>query len=114
MSRATGFFSKFINAGDVQNTGVEVSLYFRPVHTRDFDWRVDLNWARNRNKVLDLGGIQNLLLASFQGGVSINAAVGEPYGTIKGRDFQKAFLSMWFGAKPVMPTLKAALLGKST
>ncbi len=88
VSRATGFSSKFINAGDVQNTGVEVSLYFRPVHTRDFDWRVDLNWARNRNKVLDLGGIQNLQLASFQGGVSINAAVGEPYGTIKGSDYQ--------------------------
>jgi len=88
VSRATGFSSKFINAGDVENTGVEVSLYFRPVHTRDFDWRVDLNWARNRNKVVDLGGIQNLQLASFQGGISINAAVGEPYGTIKGNDYQ--------------------------
>ena len=88
VSRATGFSSKFINAGDVQNTGVELSLYFRPVHTRDFDWRIDLNWARNRNEVLDLGGIQNLQLASFQGGVSINAAVGEPYGTIKGNTFQ--------------------------
>ncbi len=39
---------------------------------------------------------------------------GQVKATIKGRDFQKAFLSMWFGAKPVMPTLKAALLGKST
>lgn len=33
-------------------------------------------------------------------------------GTIPGRDFQKAFLSLWFGSKPVMPELKAALLGK--
>jgi hypothetical protein len=32
-------------------------------------------------------------------------------GTIKGRDFQKAFLALWFGSKPVMPTLKTALLG---
>lgn len=32
-------------------------------------------------------------------------------GAIKGRDFQKAFLSMWFGSKPVMPSLKSELLG---
>ena len=87
VSRATGYSSKFINAGDVENKGVEVSLFIRPVHTRDFDWRMDVNWARNRSVVKDLGGIKNLQLASFQGGVSINAAVGEPYGTIKGNDF---------------------------
>lgn len=32
--------------------------------------------------------------------------------TIKGRDFQKSFLSLWFGSKPVMPELKTAFLGK--
>lgn len=32
-------------------------------------------------------------------------------GTIPGRDFQKAFLSLWFGPNPVMPSLKSALLG---
>jgi len=32
-------------------------------------------------------------------------------GTIPGRDFQKAFLSLWFGSKAVSPDLKAALLG---
>ena len=37
---------------------------------------------------------------------------GELKGTIRGRDFQRAFLSLWFGSKPVMPELKAALLGK--
>lgn len=36
---------------------------------------------------------------------------GSPKGAIKGRDFQKAFLSMWFGSQPVMPSLKKALLG---
>ena len=32
-------------------------------------------------------------------------------GTIPGRDFQKAFLSLWFGSKAVSPDLKTALLG---
>ena len=88
VSRATGYSAKFINAGDVENKGWEVQMFLRPVNTPKFKWRMDLNWARNRNKVLDLGGdIQNLQLASMQGGVSINAAVGEPYGTIKGQNF---------------------------
>ncbi len=33
-------------------------------------------------------------------------------GSVQGRDFQKAFLSLWFGSNPVMPSLKSALLGK--
>lgn len=38
---------------------------------------------------------------------------GSLKGTIDGRDFQKAFLSLWFGSNPVMPSLKNALLGNS-
>lgn len=87
VSRATGYSAKFINAGDVENKGWEVQMFLRPVNTPDFKWRMDLNWARNRNKVISLGGIDNLLLASMQGGVSVNASVGEPYGTIKGKDY---------------------------
>jgi hypothetical protein len=32
-------------------------------------------------------------------------------GTIPGRNFQKAFLSLWFGSKPIQADLKSALLG---
>ncbi len=88
VSRATGYSAKFINAGEVENKGVEVSAFIRPFNGRNFKWRMDLNFARNRNKVVELtDGIDNLLLASMQGGVSINATLGQPYGTIKGKDF---------------------------
>ncbi|MEX1119006.1 MAG: chalcone isomerase family protein [Terrimicrobiaceae bacterium] len=33
-------------------------------------------------------------------------------GTIQGRNFQKAFLSLWFGSSPVQDSLKSDLLGK--
>ncbi len=36
---------------------------------------------------------------------------GRLLGTIRGRDFQRAVLSMWFGQKPVTAELKTALLG---
>jgi hypothetical protein len=47
-----------------------------------------VNWTRNRNKVVELfEGSDNLVLATFQGGVTINATLGQPYQTIRGRNF---------------------------
>ena len=88
VSTATGYSSKYVNAGTIQNRGFEVSLYAVPVRTRDFSWNVNVNWTRNRNKVLALyGESKNLQInpLSLQGGVSINATLGEPYGTIQGK-----------------------------
>ena len=40
------------------------------------------------NKVISLGSdIDNLQIASLQGGVTINAREGEAYGAIQGTDF---------------------------
>jgi TonB-linked SusC/RagA family outer membrane protein len=87
-SAATGYTGKWINTGDVENKGIELSLYATPVKTKDFSWNVNVNWTRNRNKVLELReGIRNVQLGAFQSGVSINATLGEPYGTIQGRTF---------------------------
>jgi TonB-linked SusC/RagA family outer membrane protein len=89
VSAASGYTKKWINAGEVENKGVELSLYGTPVRTKDFSWTINLNWTRNRNKVLSLnGGAQNLQIGSFQSGVSINASVGQPYGTIQGKTFE--------------------------
>ncbi len=86
VSSATGFGSKFLNAGDVQNKGFEVTVFATPVRNTNFSWDINLNWTRNRNKVVALHGeSKNLQIASFQGGVSINASLGEPYGTIQGK-----------------------------
>jgi outer membrane receptor protein involved in Fe transport len=85
-SYATGYSSKYVNAGNIQNNGVELSLFAIPVKTTNFSWNVNVNWTRNRNKVLELfNESKNLLLGSFQGGVSVNASLGQPYGTIQGK-----------------------------
>ncbi len=86
ISTSTGYSFKFLNAGDIQNKGFEISLFATPVRTTDFSWDVTLNWTRNRNKVDALyGDSKNLQIASFQGGVSINASLDQPYGTIQGK-----------------------------
>jgi TonB-linked SusC/RagA family outer membrane protein len=89
---ASGYTSRFVNAGEMENKGIEITAFVTPVQTNNFTWNMVFNFARNRNKVISLYGegentVTNVLLQSFQGGVSLNAAVGEPYGVIRGNDF---------------------------
>ena len=88
VSTATGYSYKYVNAGEIQNSGTELLIFGAPVVRNKFRWDITLNWAKNVNKVVSLDeGLENLQLASLQGGVSINARVGEPYGTIQGKDY---------------------------
>ena len=88
VSTATGYNSKYVNAGTLRNRGIELSLNLIPIRSKDFSWTLNLNWTRNRNKVLALfEQSTNLQInpLSLQGGVSINATLGEAYGTIQGK-----------------------------
>ncbi len=88
VSTATGYNSKFLNAATVDNKGIELSITGTPFKKTNFSWDITLNWARNRNKVVELfEGSENVVLAGFQGGVSINATLGQPFGTIRGSNF---------------------------
>jgi len=88
ISYATGYSQKYVNAGEIQNKGIELKLMGTPVRTSDFQWDITLNWTKNINEVVELQeGIDNLQIASLQGGVTINARKGEPYGTIQGTDY---------------------------
>jgi TonB-linked SusC/RagA family outer membrane protein len=87
-SNATGYSSQYINAGSIQNKGIEIQLNGSPISNKNFQWEVFVNWSKNKNEVISLApGIDNLQLGSFQGGVTINAQVGQPVGIIKGTDF---------------------------
>jgi len=88
VSFATGYSAKFVNAGEVENKGIELMLLGKPIVNENFKWDITLNWARNVNQVVSLQeGVENVQLAALQGGVTINARVGEPYGTIQGTDY---------------------------
>ena len=55
LAPASGFGSQFINAGNVQNTGFEVSLTAKPLATNSrLQWDVTLNAARNKNLIVAL------------------------------------------------------------
>ena len=88
VSTATGYSRKYVNSGTIKNKGVELSVYGTPIKTTDFSWDINVNWTRNRSKVTKLfGDIDNIVLGSFQGSITVNASLNEPYGTIHGTDY---------------------------
>lgn len=90
VSNTTGFNQKWVNAGTIRNQGIELSAFVLPVRNDNFTWTMNINFARNRNKVIELyEGNTNLQVGDLGGGgVSLNATLGEAYGTIRGVDFQ--------------------------
>jgi TonB-linked SusC/RagA family outer membrane protein len=88
VSTTTGYSTKYINAGEMENKGIELMLNGTPMKSDNFRWDITLNWSQNKSLVVSLAeGVDNLQLARLQGGVTINARVGEPYGTIQGTDY---------------------------
>lgn len=51
---ATGFSRRYINAGNIENQGVELVLNGTPIRRENFTWDVTLNVATNRNRVREL------------------------------------------------------------
>lgn len=89
LSKATGTSFKWLNGGEIENKGIELSLGFDIVKNNDFNWNLTANWARNISRVNSLPeGIDNYQINSFQGGVSLNATVGQPYGVLRGTGYQ--------------------------
>ncbi|WMN06444.1 SusC/RagA family TonB-linked outer membrane protein [Marivirga arenosa] len=89
VSAASGYNAQIINAGRMVNQGAEISLSGAVIQADDFQWNVLVNWAKNDNRVEELAeGIDNYRLANeLFGVVSLDARVGERYGTIYGNDF---------------------------
>ncbi len=86
VSDATGFSGKTINAGNVQNTGIELLLNARPVEKSNFTWDVTVNYADNQSKVIDL--YEDLTFIDLYYGswsINIQARPGFDYGMIYGR-----------------------------
>jgi len=51
---STGFTSQFVNAGSLENRGIELSLNTIPVTTDDFQWNFDVNFFKNTSEVTRL------------------------------------------------------------
>lgn len=89
VSPTTGYSQKLLNAGKINNKGIEVQLGITPVKLNNFRWDIDLNYAANKSKVLILDyeqRLQSYVLGSYRS-VQVLAAVGKAYGTLFGNAY---------------------------
>ncbi len=106
LNPSVGFFQQGANAASMQNRGWEASLNVRPIQTAEYGWEVGLQWARNRNKVLSLGGEQFITIGDFNNQV---AMVGQPIGVYLGSGFLRCGVSSGANVIDTLGTTLAAV-----
>ncbi|HEV8286047.1 MAG TPA: SusC/RagA family TonB-linked outer membrane protein [Chitinophagaceae bacterium] len=96
ISNTTGFDDAFINAGEIKNKGIEISLNAMPVRTNDLSWDFTINFSSNKNEVVKLNqGLNEILVESQFGYISSNANMklipGFEYGALFGRTYKRYY-----------------------
>lgn len=90
ISPSSGYNSRFINAGELTNEGIELSVSAVPFQTDDFQWTSQINFTRNRNIVQSLTeGIESIELGGVGGNIVPRLEPGQPYGVFYGRGFER-------------------------
>lgn len=78
-----GFTQRAINAGNIQNTGIELQLDFTPVFMKDWRWDIGMNFTRNRGKVKKLHPqVKEFEMMPDYEGVSVYAYEGGDFGVM--------------------------------
>ncbi len=54
---ASGYSSALINAGNIQNSGVELAINTTPVLTKDFQWDLNFTYTKNNSKIKELSDL---------------------------------------------------------
>ncbi|TVR14578.1 MAG: SusC/RagA family TonB-linked outer membrane protein [Balneolaceae bacterium] len=89
MDPLSGFNARLVNAGDIENKGVELMVDADIIQRQSFIWNTSFNFSTNRNRIIELhenvdfyrlGGFDNL---------SIRAETGELFGEIVGTGFRR-------------------------
>ena len=83
---------RYVNAGNIQNTGVELMIEGTPVEIKNFSWKTGINYAFNKNKVVRL----HVELPVFQYGpygfsssYAMKLKKGGSFGDIYGKAFKR-------------------------
>lgn len=84
-----GYAQNIVNAGEIKNSGVELTVYGKPVVNDKLTWESGLNFATNSNKVVsvhpDLQDGEAIINAPGVNGYGYSLIEGEDFGSIQGR-----------------------------
>ena len=78
--RQTGFTSQLQNVGSLENKGWELLVNSTNVSNENFNWKTTLTLSSNKNKILDLGGVDfiDVTVDAILGSGNTRLIVGEP------------------------------------
>ncbi|HVI46104.1 MAG TPA: SusC/RagA family TonB-linked outer membrane protein [Chitinophaga sp.] len=76
----------YLNAGNIQNKGMEISLGYDVIRSRNFSWNTALNYTHNKNTVLELApGLSDVYKGL--GGSYYVLRLGGSFGDLWGKTF---------------------------
>ncbi|MDP4197230.1 MAG: SusC/RagA family TonB-linked outer membrane protein, partial [Bacteroidota bacterium] len=81
---SSGYVSKVMNFGKVENKGIELLVSLTPVKTSSFQWDFIFNYSNNRNKVLSLVSGLDKIVFTHVYDVDFVAVKGQPLGVFQG------------------------------
>jgi hypothetical protein len=90
VDRSSGYERQLINAGKVNNQGIEVAVNGTPVSTKDFKWTSNVVFSYNRNKIVELADSSVVLSTGRTGSSQVLATIGGSMGDLYGRGFVRA------------------------
>ncbi|MDA8692505.1 TonB-dependent receptor [Saprospiraceae bacterium] len=83
------------NVGSINNNGIELSLTSNNVNKNGFRWITTVNFARNRNEVVELSGGTEIIGSGapgyFSGATTYILREGDPIGLFYGLDYQGVY-----------------------
>jgi TonB-linked SusC/RagA family outer membrane protein len=85
----SGWSDEYINSGLVNNSGIELTLNVTPVKLGDFRWDIDLNYAANKNKLVELSENVKTLNLTNDFMNNMRAIEGKPLGEIFSRGYAR-------------------------
>lgn len=91
-SAGAPYKSHIVNAGNIENKGIEVTLGVVPVLSNDFYWKTQFNFSSNKNKVIELHPDLNVFIygdEGFSSSYSMRLLEGGSFGDIYGKAFER-------------------------
>ena len=90
IARSSGYNSRVLNAGEITNKGVEIGLSGTILELPNgLTWDAAVNFAKNESLVVELAPGLNTYVLWTDRGASLEARVGQPYGSIYGVKFAR-------------------------
>lgn len=90
LPQPSGFNNQFINAGNIQNKGVELMIRGTAIKNDDFTWNSSFNFSLNRNEILTLlPGVPSVNVSTATNFGSLLIKPGGSYGDLFGQIWEK-------------------------